>query len=50
MRTKYCIKYQLVFDPSKQSSKFKKRLFLINGNNKCELKFDCNKCEMVVIG
>ena len=50
MRTKYCIKYQLGFCPSKQSSKFNKRLFLINGNNKFELKFDCNKCEMVVIG
>ena len=49
MRTKYCIKYELGLC-HKQGAKFNKRLFLINGKNKLELKFQCSLCEMLVIG
>ena len=50
MRTKYCIKYQLGFCPSKQKSNLSKKLFLLNGGNKFELNFDCVNCDMTVIG
>ena len=49
MRTKYCIKYQLGLC-HKQGKGYNKSLFLINGNSKFELKFDCANCEMIVIG
>ncbi len=64
MRTKYCIKYELGVCPNykktAQNNKsyinrieqvtFKEPLFLINGKNKLQLKFDCSKCEMTIIG
>ncbi|MCI1778882.1 MAG: U32 family peptidase [Bacteroidales bacterium] len=63
MRTKYCLKYELglcpnykrtaVHDPSYHSRldsvKFKEPLYLLNGGNKLELRFDCRKCEMIII-
>ncbi len=64
MRSKYCIKYELGLCPNYKSraasdksyinrlgnTDFQEPLFLLNGKNRLELKFDCNKCEMVVIG
>ncbi len=49
MRTKYCIKYELGLC-HKQGVNFNKKLFLVNGKNKFELKFQCSLCEMLVIG
>ncbi len=49
MRTKYCLKYEFGFCP-KEGSNFNKKLYLVNGNNKLELLFDCSKCEMLIIG
>ncbi len=64
MRTKYCIKYELGICPNfaksaKGDSTYKNRLkeisikeplFLLNGKNKLRLKFDCNNCQMLIIG
>ncbi len=64
MRTKYCIKYELGVCPNYKRSAahdkgyvnrienvtFKEPLFLINGKNRLKLKFDCNLCEMIIIG
>ncbi len=52
MRTKYCLKYQLGLCPKyfKVVNNYVEPLFLFNGKNKLELKFDCNKCEMLIIG
>ncbi len=64
MRSKYCIKYELGLCPNYKlrarhdkgyvnrldKTDFKEPLLLLNGKNRLELKFDCNKCEMVVIG
>lgn len=49
MRTKYCIKYQIGLCP-KQGKAYNRKLYIVNGTNKFELKFDCAKCEMVIIG
>ncbi len=49
MRTKYCIKHELGLC-HKQGVNYNKRLFLVNGKNKLELKFQCSLCEMLVIG
>lgn len=49
MRTKYCIKHELGLC-HKQGVSYNKRLFLVNGKNKLELKFQCSLCEMLVIG
>lgn len=54
MRTKYCIKYELGLcarygDPHKAGS-LREPLFLLNGKNRLELKFDCRNCEMIIIG
>ena len=64
MRTKYCIRYELGLCPNykeraKNDPTYVNRsgkgapqepLFLINGKSRLQLKFDCNKCEMVIIG
>ncbi len=64
MRTKYCIKYEMGICPNYKRTaahdkdyinklekiSFKEPLFLINGKNKLQLKFDCNLCEMIIIG
>ena len=64
MRSKYCIKYEMGLCPNYKvraandagyvnrlaKTQFTEPLFLINGKNRLELKFDCSKCEMVVIG
>ena len=64
MRTKYCIKYELGLCPNFSAKwpndtsyrnnlgkiTFKEPLFLINGKNRFQLKFDCANCEMLVIG
>ena len=64
MRTKYCIKYELGLCPNFKTKwgldknyknnidkiKFTPPLYLLNGKNKLELKFDCTNCEMLIIG
>ena len=64
MQTKYCIKYQLGICPNYNTKwredkkyinrlpnlEFKEPLYLINGANKFELKFNCKNCEMQIIG
>lgn len=53
MRTKYCIKYELGFCPKEgknATAEYIEPLFLLNGNNKLQLKFDCKNCEMLIIG
>ncbi len=64
MRTKYCIKYELGLCPNFKTKwaqdkgykdnlekiSFTEPLYLLNGKNKLELKFDCRNCEMLVIG
>lgn len=52
MRTKYCIKYELGLCPKQKGAKqtsLKEPLYLTNVNYKLKLRFDCEKCEMVVI-
>ena len=44
MRTKHCLKYAF------NMCKFPNKLYLIDENNKkYELKFDCKKCEMIIL-
>ena len=64
MRTKYCIKYELGLCPNHKAKwaddksyrdnlgkvAFTGPLYLLNGKNRLELKFDCKNCEMLVIG
>ena len=64
MRTKYCIKYEYGLCPNFRTKwggdkgyrnnlgnmEFKEPLYLLNGKNKFELKFDCSNCEMLIIG
>lgn len=53
MRTKYCIKFELGFCPKEGKNiaeNYTEPLFLINGKNKLQLKFDCKNCEMLIIG
>ena len=64
MRTKYCIKYEYGLCPNYKtrwandknyrnnlgSVAFTEPLYLINGKNRLQLKFDCTNCEMLVIG
>ena len=64
MRTKYCIKYELGLCPNHKAKwaddksykdnlgkiSFTEPLYLLNGKNRLELKFDCKNCEMLVIG
>ena len=64
MRTKYCIKYELGLCPNCKAKwgddksyrdnlgkvAFTEPLYLLNGKNRLELKFDCKNCEMLVIG
>ena len=64
MRTKYCIKYEFGLCPNYRTRwaqdknyrnnlgkiTFTEPLFLINGRNRLQLKFDCANCEMLVIG
>ena len=64
MRTKYCIKYELGLCPNYKARwaddkgyrdnlgkiSFTEPLYLLNGKNRLELKFDCKNCEMLVIG
>jgi 23S rRNA 5-hydroxycytidine C2501 synthase len=60
MRTKYCIKYELGLCTGKNKGKSKVQitspnpvnypLYLINGKNRLRLSFDCERCEMIIIG
>lgn len=64
MRTKYCIKYELGLCPNFEKKwvadkgyrdrlgkiSFTEPLYLLNGKNKLQLKFDCANCEMLIIG
>lgn len=49
MRTKYCLRYELGLC-AKEGKKVNEPLFLLNGKNKLQLKFDCINCEMVILG
>ena len=44
MRCKYCIRYQLGLCPNDG-----KKLFLVNGNIKLPIDFNCSKCEMSIL-
>lgn len=46
MRCKYCIRYEFGMCPGRDAEP----LYLINGANKFTLLFDCERCEMVVVG
>ena len=64
MRTKYCIKYEWGLCPNYKTRwaadkgytnnlgkiSFTEPLYLLNGKNRLQLKFDCANCEMLVIG
>lgn len=64
MRTKYCIKYEFGLCPNYKyrwgndrnykdnlgKISFTEPLYLLNGKNRLQLKFDCANCEMLVIG
>ncbi len=64
MRTKYCIKYEYGLCPNHKAKwgndknyrnnlgniSFTEPLWLLNGKNRLQLKFDCTNCEMLVIG
>lgn len=64
MRTKYCIKYEFGLCPNHKAKwgndsnykdnigkiSFTEPLYLLNGKNRLQLKFDCANCEMLVIG
>jgi len=52
MRTKYCIKYEFGLCPNNNlnATAFTEPLFLLNGKNKLQLKFDCTNCQMLIIG
>lgn len=49
MRTKYCIRYELGCC-TKNGKKLNEPLFLLNGKSKLRLRFDCENCEMVILG
>jgi len=52
MRSKYCIRYQLGMcpkHPSGNAPKAEEKLFLRNNGRMLALRFDCAKCEMVVL-
>jgi putative protease len=49
MRTKHCLKFSLNLCPKqKQQNSLSEPLFLINGNKKFQLNFDCRNCEMII--
>lgn len=61
MRTKYCLKFELGLCRKNPGSalnslnglngeKADEPLFLLNGKKRLELRFDCLRCEMVIIG
>lgn len=60
MRTKYCLKYELGLCTKYKNNAdnkykiaadvIKYPLYLVNGNNRLKLAFDCEKCEMTIIG
>ncbi|MBR4882629.1 MAG: hypothetical protein IKU18_01995, partial [Bacteroidales bacterium] len=64
MRTKYCIKYEWGLCPNYKTRwaadkgytnnlgkiSFTEPLYLLNGKNRLQLKFDCANCEMLIIG
>lgn len=49
MRTKYCLRYELGLC-AKEGKQVNEPLYLLNGKNKLQLKFDCKNCEMVILG
>lgn len=55
MRTKYCLKFELGLCRKKPGhslnvEKADEPLFLLNGKKRLELRFDCLRCEMAIIG
>jgi Collagenase and related proteases len=49
MRTKYCIRHELGMCPVHQGAKTGRDLFLLNNGRRYALRFDCSRCEMVVM-
>lgn len=51
MTTKYCLKFEMGWCPSKQHPKQAPRepLFLQGKNDRFQLSFDCKRCEMLVL-
>jgi putative protease len=50
MRTKYCIKYELGICPKDGKENSPGPYWLVNGNLKFRVEFDCKKCEMIIKG
>lgn len=52
MTTKYCLRYEIgqCLKSKNVDDDYKGKLFLENNGNVFELRFDCKKCEMQVIG
>jgi putative protease len=50
MRCKYCIKSELGFCPKEGGKSIKSPLYLVNGDNRFRVEFDCIKCEMIIYG
>ena len=54
MRCKYCIKFELGYCLRQHTEfarpKLKEPLWLENGKRRFRLEFDCNKCEMIILG
>ncbi len=49
MRCKYCVRHELGLCPKQRKGGKAKPLFIANGGRKFELRFDCARCEMVVL-
>ena len=53
MHTKYCIRYELGLcfkDNPERAKAVKEPLYLVNGEKRLKLRFDCKNCRMFVIG
>jgi len=54
MRCKYCIKFELGYcrkqSTNRQSKRLNEPLWLENGKRRFRLEFDCNRCEMIILG
>ncbi len=49
MRCKYCVRGELGICPKQRKGEKAKPLFIMNSGRRFELRFDCAKCEMVVL-
>ncbi len=49
MRCKYCVRHELGLCPKLRKGEKAKPLFIVNSGRRFELRFDCARCEMVVL-